>query len=150
VLDSYDHIMAAGVNAGNAKKSLIYKVLTRGVEAMPPKQKLTGNQIALIYSWIEGGAENTTGCGCDTFNVKYSTTIAPVFTTYCISCHGADSTLNFSSYPALSVYLDTSAQKLLDDINYVSGSHPMPPGTKLDSCTIKKITNWIHSGYPNN
>jgi hypothetical protein len=149
VLETYDQIIAAGVTAGNAKKSLIYKVLTRGVEAMPPKRKLTGNQIALIYSWIEGGAENTTGCGCDTFDVKYSETIAPILSAHCLSCHGTDSIRNFSNYAVLNSFLDSNSQKLINKINYAAGVTGMPPTGKLDACTIKKITIWINAGHLN-
>jgi hypothetical protein len=160
VLNNYENIMAAGVTAGNAKKSLIYKALTRGVEPMPPDGKLTGNQIALIYSWIQGGAQNTIGCGvidsiplatCDTTNIKYSTVIAPIFNACCnsLSCHGGTEAINFTTYGGLSSFLNGDAQALLDNINYV-GEQNMPPSTKLDSCTIKKITIWIQAGYPNN
>jgi len=160
VLDTYENIMAAGVTAGNARKSRVYKALFGGSEsAMPPKGPLTGSQIALIYSWIQGGALNTTGCGikdsvpvqtCDTTNIKYSTVIAPIFTACCLSCHGAGSDNDFSNYSQLSAYLADNAQGLLNDINYVSGSTHMPPSFELDSCSRKQIRIWIQAGYPNN
>ncbi len=160
VLTTFDNIMAAGIKPHDAKGSKVYKAITGGGEsAMPPKGKLTGTQIALIYSWIQNGAENTTGCSivdsiptveCDTTNVKYSTVISPLFTSVCLSCHGSGSDADFSSYSALSDYLSGDSQTLLNDINYVSGSTHMPPSGKLDSCSIKKITIWIHAGYPGN
>jgi hypothetical protein len=149
VLDSYDNIMAQGITAGDAKNSRIYKAISRNVGIMPPGRKLSGNQIALIYSWIQGGAQNTTGCGCDTLNVKYSTTIAPIFSNHCLLCHGTDSIRNFSNYLALNSYLDSNSQKMINNINNVSGFSMMPPTGKLDACTINKITKWIHNGHLN-
>ncbi len=160
MLDTYEHIMAAGINSGNAHKSLVYKALTGGGESpMPPKTKLTGSQIALIYSWIQGGALNTTGCAikdsipvatCDTTNITYGVVIAPIISVCCLSCHGAGSDVDLSTYALLSAYLNINAQGLLNDINYVSGSQQMPPSYELDSCTRKKIRIWIQAGYPNN
>ena len=160
LLDSYDHIMAAGINAGNAHKSKVFKSISGGgFNPMPPKTKLTGSQIALIYSWIEGGALNTTGCGiidsvpthsCDTTNIKYSTVIAPIFSACCLSCHGSGADPSFSTYALLSNFLNGNAQDLLNDINYVSGSQHMPPSFQLDTCSRKQIRIWIQAGYPNN
>jgi mono/diheme cytochrome c family protein len=150
VLNTYENIMAAGITAGNAKKSKVYKALSGGVEPMPPKRRLTGNQIALIYSWIQGGAQNTTGCGCDTSAVTYSSTIAPIFSNYCALCHGTDSIANFSNYASLNSYLDTNTQKMINDINFATGASPMPPAAMLGGCDIKKITKWIHDGHLNN
>lgn len=149
VLDSYDHIMAQGITAGDAKNSRIYKAISRNIGIMPPGRRLSGNQIALIYSWIQGGSQNTSGCGCDTLNVKYITIIAPIFSNHCLSCHVADSIGNFSNYASLKSYLDSNSVKLLNDINYASGASAMPPTGQMDACTIKKITKWIHNSYPN-
>lgn len=155
-LDSYDNIIKE-IKKGDAKGSKIYKAVSSG--SMPPssKPRLSGKQIALIYSWIQLGAENTTGCGivdstgCDTTNVKYSTVISSLLNSACMSCHfaGGDNT-DFSTYTALSTYLASNTQMFLDNINQVTGSNPMPPSGKLDSCSIKKIQAWIHAGHPNN
>jgi mono/diheme cytochrome c family protein len=153
VLDSYDNIIAGGITAGNAKKSLIYKAITRGVEIMPPGRKLSGQQIALIYSWIQGGALNSTGCSivdCDTVNVTYNAVISPIIAANCLSCHGADTVFNFSNYASLSLYLDTNSQKLINNISYTSGYQSMPPSGQLNACVVKKIKVWITAGYLNN
>ncbi len=156
-LDSYDNIMAAGIKAYNAKGSKIYKAIFSG--NMPPisKPRLTGKQIALIYSWIQLGAVNTTGCGivdstsgCDTTNVKYSTVIGPMITSLCLGCHGAGADADFSTWSLLNDYLTSNQQTFLDNINYAGGSNPMPPSGKLDSCSIKKLTIWIKAGHLNN
>lgn len=159
ILTNYENIMNAGIEAGYTGRSEVYKVLLGGENPMPPDGKLSDNQILIIRSWIENGAENTTGCGisdsntagpCDTINVKYSTFIKPLFDVACVSCHSPDSGTDLSTYGALSGFLSGDAQKLLDNINYVGGSDPMPPTGKLDECTLKKIKIWIQAGYPNN
>jgi hypothetical protein len=157
--------MNAGVVGGKPKNSRVYNALNGGDNLMPPSGKLSGNQIALVYSWIQSGAENTTGCGpgnyhqdtiqppsCDTTNLKYNPTMKTIFDACCnsLSCHGGSIDPNFSTYSGLANYLAEDKQKLLDNINYVSGSQYMPPTTKLDSCTLKKITIWIKNGYPEN
>lgn len=86
---------------------------------------------------------------CDTTNVTYSAIVKPIFDNNCIGCHGSGSAYNYDGYAALSGFLATNAQKLLDNINYTS-SQQMPPSGKLDACYIKQITLWIQAGYPNN
>jgi cytochrome c5 len=124
---------------------------------MPPSGPLTGTQIALIYSWIQTGAENTIGCGpvlntCDTVNVKYSTTIKPILDVSCLGCHGTGTNPDMSNYGVLSSYLATNSQTLLNDINFVTGANPMPPNgaPKLSDCNLKQFHIWIQAGFPNN
>jgi hypothetical protein len=155
VLDNYDNIIKSGINKGNAKTSKVYKTLTRTFNRMPPSGPLTGTQIALIYSWIQTGAENTTGCGanlttCDTVNVKYSTNIITILDGSCLGCHGIGSEPDMSSYNSLRSYLVTNSQTFLNDINYVTEANPMPPTNKLSDCYLKQIHVWIQAGYPNN
>lgn len=157
-LDNYDDIIAAGITKGNANKSRVYTVLSGTYNSMPPNRKLTGTQLAYIYTWIQTGAENTTGCGpvdtthtvaCDTTNITYGITIKNIINSVCISCHGAGADADFSTYASLSSYLAGNSQTFLNNINY-TGSQHMPPSGKLDSCTLKKMGIWIHAGYPNN
>ena len=86
---------------------------------------------------------------CDTTNVTYNLTITPIFASNCIGCHGSGSSFNFNGYGALSSYLASNSQKLLDDINY-TGTKQMPPSTKLSDCYLKQIRIWIQANYPNN
>jgi len=161
VLTNYESIMAAGVVAGKPNRSSIYKAITGAEDIMPPSGKMPDNLIVFIRSWIESGAENTTGCGsgiidtthtviCDTSNITYSTTISYIYSICCLNCHGSGNNLDFSTYGALSAYLSVNSQTTLNSINYVAGTQHMPPSYKLDACTIKKIQIWITAGYPNN
>jgi len=88
---------------------------------------------------------------CDTTNVTYSQTIAPIMTANCNICH-------FTGSQTINIPLDTWAGvnavvqngKLLPAIEQ-TGPFPMPKsGSKLDPCTIGKIQKWINQGAPNN
>lgn len=65
-LIGYDAIMGyGGINAGNARKSKLYKVITGkgivgAINKMPPKGNggISDHDISLIYVWIEQGAKN--------------------------------------------------------------------------------------------
>jgi mono/diheme cytochrome c family protein len=89
------------------------------------------------------------GINCDTTNVAYGLTIKPIFDNNCIGCHGSGTTFNFDGHAPLSGYLANNAQKLLDNINYVSNQY-MPPSNKLNDCYLNQIRIWIQAGYPNN
>jgi len=90
------------------------------------------------------------GTACDTTNVSYSTSVAPVFAAYCNNCHsgGAPSgniaTDNYASVKA-------NISRIKGAINHTSGYSPMPQGgNKLGDCELSKISAWINQGMPNN
>ncbi len=89
---------------------------------------------------------------CDTLNITYSQTIAPLINSNCNSCHSASSAQGnvvLDTYAALKTYADNG--KLLGVINHSSGYSPMPKNqSKLSTCNISKITIWINQGTPNN
>jgi hypothetical protein len=158
ILNNYDNIIAGGIVSNNARKSDIYKAIKGKEDLMPPGGKLSDNQITLIYSWIETGAENTTGCGtwnltdtahnCDTLNVKYTTTIKPIIDGCCLICHNPGPE-NFNGYLALNTFITENQQTFLNAIDRI-GENPMPPSGKLSDCYIKQIKIWIQAGSPNN
>jgi mono/diheme cytochrome c family protein len=87
---------------------------------------------------------------CDTSKVTYSGTVAPVFATYCNSCHsgnnpsGAISTDNYNS-------VKTNISVINGAIKHQSGYSPMPKGSsKLSDCDLAKIDIWVRQGMPNN
>jgi len=95
--------------------------------------------------------EELYGTACDTTNVKYSTTITGLLSTYgCYGCHtgpGAISNLRLDSHLALS----SNISRVWGAINHVSGFVPMPDGGgKMSDCDIKKIKVWMDAGTPNN
>lgn len=87
---------------------------------------------------------------CDTTNVTYSQSVAPVFASNCNMCHG-------SSNPSGNIVTDnyasvkTNISRIQGAINHQSGYSPMPQnGSKLSACDLTKIDVWINQGMPNN
>ena len=89
---------------------------------------------------------------CDTTNVTYSGSVAPVMAANCNACHS-------SSFPSAGIITDNyNSIKVIADngvlqgaINHQSGYSPMPKGgNKLNSCDLTKIDVWINAGAPSN
>lgn len=88
--------------------------------------------------------------GCDTTNITYSASVAPVFAGYCNSCHSGSSpsgglvTDNYNSVKA-------NISRIRGAINHQPGFVFMPQnGGKLSACDLSKIDIWIRLGMPNN
>lgn len=92
------------------------------------------------------------GGPCDSTAAMYSTTIAPIMTTYCTRCHRAgrtDGGVNVDGYSELLAHVNNGS--LLGSIRHEAGFNPMPTsGSKIPACDIQKITAWIDGGAPNN
>src|SRR6478672_12655645 len=89
---------------------------------------------------------------CDTADVRYSTTIQPVLSSNCVSCHGG-------STPSAGIKLDTyegvSIQaangRLWGAVSHSANFSPMPKNAnKLSNCNLAKIKKWLDAGHPNN
>lgn len=87
---------------------------------------------------------------CDTTDVTYSKSLAPVFAANCNSCHSGDNpannirTDNYSS-------VKTNIARIHGAINREPGFSAMPQdGAKLSDCDLKKIDIWIADGMPEN
>lgn len=158
VLDSYDHIVAKGIVAGNHSSSKLYQVLTSngGEDVMPPwpDKPLSPQQINLIAQWIDEGAQNTTNCSnqCDTSLFTYSGEVRPIIDLHCVGCHNnttQNGGLNLSTYTGVQTVALNG--KLSGTINFQTGYPQMPPGgQKLSDCNITQIMKWIKAGAPNN
>lgn len=87
---------------------------------------------------------------CDTANVTYSKTIAPMIANYCAGCHGA-SNQSTGGGVKLDTYSDLKPM-ISSVITSVSrASNPMPKGmAKLSDCSINQLTIWKNAGAPNN
>jgi len=87
---------------------------------------------------------------CDTTNVTYSTSVAPVFAGYCNSCHSGNNPsggIKTDSYSAVT----TNITRIRGSINHQSGFIAMPQsGGSLSSCDLTKIDIWIRKGKQNN
>jgi len=87
---------------------------------------------------------------CDTANVTYSASVAPVFAANCNSCHSGNApsgnirTDNYSS-------IVTNITRIRGAINHESGFMAMPQNSaKLTVCDLDKIDIWIRQGMPDN
>lgn len=90
---------------------------------------------------------------CDTTAVKYSTTLVPIFSRSCYSCHSGTAAsgggIKLDSYS--SVLLQVTKGRLIGSISHLSGYSAMPQGNaKLPDCEISKISAWVNAGAPNN
>jgi hypothetical protein len=87
---------------------------------------------------------------CDTTNITYSASVAPVFAGYCNSCHsgsapsGGIKTDSYSSVVA-------NITRIRGAINHEPGFLAMPQnGGSLSGCDLTKIDIWIRQGMLNN
>jgi len=87
---------------------------------------------------------------CDTSNVTYSQSLAPVFSANCNACHSGNSpsgNIRTDSYTSVS----TNISRIRGAVNHESGYSPMPQdGGKLSECDLTKIDIWIQQGMPEN
>ena len=156
VLDSYNHIISRGVNAGNASESKIYRVLfeTSPDKKMPqpPNADLTAAQKALIGKWINEGAQNTTNCssstGCDTANFKFNADIKPILASNCTGCHGGTAPtggINLTDYTIVKQVALNG--RLIGAVTHTLGYQPMPQNAnKLSDYKIIQIKKWATAG----
>ena len=89
---------------------------------------------------------------CNTENVTFASTVKPILSANCYSCHSTAVSTN-------GVVLDTHAgvKKQADNgtlvgaISHAAGFTPMPQGgAKLSDCNIAKIKKWVDDGAKNN
>ena len=158
VTTSYSRIIQTiNVRPGNPGNSELVKVITTSREIMPPppNSRLSQEQIDIITKWVAQGAQdNSCDNGCDTTNVTFSGTIAPIMNTYCVGCHGGGNpqgNISLTNYAEVKTYAANG--KLMGSIQHEAGYVPMPypvGANQLPSCYIDQISIWIQSGIPNN
>ena len=89
---------------------------------------------------------------CDTTAVKYSTSVLPVLSSNCISCHGGSTPsagISLDSYAGVKVQVDNG--RLWGAVSHNPNFSPMPKNSnKLSTCNLDKIRIWIAAGAPNN
>lgn len=157
-LTSYAAVMSSNVVVpGNATSSdMMHSINTTNlgdVMPPPPASHLLSAQISLIRKWINQGALDLhCDAGCDTSNVTYSGTIAPIMTNYCNGCHGGT---NPSANIDLTNWTGVSSSAA-DGSLYGSVIHDptwsaMPKNSAmLPQCKIDQIRIWVNAGAPNN
>jgi mono/diheme cytochrome c family protein len=152
ILTDYAHIRAYS-SATNPTGSSLYKSVVNGY--MPPKAPWSATQKTTLLKWMQQGAKNNScsnTANCDTVNVTYSATVAPVLKTYCVGCHSAASPsagIDLSTYAVVKV--QAANGRLVGSITHAVGYKPMPSATsKLGSCEISQIQAWVTKGMLNN
>lgn len=154
-LTTYDGIMN-GITPQYPMFSEIYNKIKGSNPEMPPKDypQLTAQEVDMIKSWIQFGAENSSNCTttCDTSNITYSGGVSVVLGKYCTGCHTGSSAgggIVLTDYN--SVKTEVLNGKLMGSVNQAGGYSAMPKNSsKLSNCNIKVLQKWIDSGYPNN
>lgn len=163
VLDSYQNTVNTGdiepfdLDAGKLYELVSYTDYDPGdpYSVMPPlpNTRLTTEEVALIRKWILQGAQNLNCDDCDTVGISFLTDVLPVFSTSCQkNCHNPT---DMAGGISLTTYSEIAQEvkygEVLLRINHNPQYSPMPPGgTKLDQCSLDKISAWINAGYPNN
>lgn len=89
---------------------------------------------------------------CDTTAVSFSSQVMPIMDASCTSCHaGSSPSANISLSNYTEVKNASSNANFLGSIQHSSGYSAMPQGaSKLDDCSILKISSWIQQGAQNN
>ena len=156
ILDNHENIFKE-VKPGKPNDSELYESITEkdldDIMPPPPHQPLSGDEIALIKTWIEQGAKNTTcGTPCDPALSDFSNTIYPMLKTYCVGCHSAASpqgNINLETYSNVLPYIQNGS--LLGSMKHDNGYVAMPLNSpKVSDCIIQQIENWINEGAQNN
>jgi mono/diheme cytochrome c family protein len=161
VLTSYASVMStADVRPNRPGNSDLYEVLVEDDADKrmppPPRDPLSTEQIAMIATWINQGAQDLScdpfAGGCDTVNVTYSGTIRAILDQRCMGCHndqGASGGVILETHAEVSALaLDGT---LYGALSWTSGYTSMPPsGSQLPQCQLDQIKAWVDAGAPNN
>lgn len=113
---------------------------------------LTASALLVISGCYYDNEEDLYGSSssCDTNNITYSASIAPVFATYCNSCHGGSApngNVKTDTYPDLV----SNITRIRGAINHEQGFLEMPQGSsKLPACDLARIDIWIRQEMPEN
>ncbi len=150
-LTSYSTIMSHGISpfhptSGNIMNSILDGEMPQGLP------DLTTEQIALLELWIQQGCQNN-HCDelCDTTNVTYSGTIAPMMATYCKGCHNSNTAGGGIRLDAYSYVSSLALSDSLYNSVTATGVPLMPKGGQaLPNCKIDEIRIWVDAGAPNN
>jgi hypothetical protein len=90
---------------------------------------------------------------CDTTNVTYSGSVAPVLRNNCLSCHSNTAAASYGNNIRLENYADVQARAaaVLGSVRHTGTYSPMPKnGGKLIECSILKLDIWVRNGMLNN
>jgi hypothetical protein len=89
---------------------------------------------------------------CDTSAVKYSTSVLPILSSNCISCHGGSTPsagISLDTYAGVKIQADNG--RLWGAVSHSPNYSPMPKNSnQLNTCNLEKIRIWVAAGSPNN
>ncbi len=115
--------------------------------------------LALLLAGIGGCsydnlAELHPEINCDPTSVSFASDIVPIISGSCnsvaASCHGPDSSKPLDTYAGVKQQVDDG--RLLNSVIWEGDARQMPEGssTKIDDCSISKLTQWIADGAQDN
>jgi hypothetical protein len=153
-ITDYQSLMNSGIVQDGDLMEAITETDPDRIMPRPPQAPLTPQQIALINTWIQQGAQNNScaSATCDTLNVTYSGTIVPLIQQRCLGCHSGGTPqggLDFSSWAVVNaVAMDG---RLGRSVTHDATGIPMPPSSPImPTCEVRKFLLWIEAGAPNN
>jgi len=89
---------------------------------------------------------------CNTENVAFASTVKPILSANCYSCHSTAVATNgivLDTYAGVKKQADNGS--LVGAISHAAGFKPMPQGgAKLSDCNIAKIKKWVDDGAKDN
>jgi hypothetical protein len=86
---------------------------------------------------------------CDTTNVSYTKSIAPICAGYCNSCHSTSEhqgDIITDNYGSVKQYKD----RIIAAINHTGPSNMPKGGGSLSECDLTKFDIWVRKGMPEN
>jgi len=93
------------------------------------------------------------GTTCDTSNVTFSGTVAPILSNSCLSCHSNTTAASSGNNIRLENFADVKARAaaIAGSIKPQPSYSPMPKnGGKLKACSITQFDIWVRKGMLNN
>lgn len=90
---------------------------------------------------------------CDTTNVTFSGTIAPLLNNSCYSCHSNSTAASAGNSIRLESYADVvaKADRISGSIKHLGSYSPMPKnGGLIKACSITQFDIWVRKGMLNN
>jgi hypothetical protein len=87
---------------------------------------------------------------CDTTNVTYNGTIAPILSSYCTTCHSGSVPSGGISLTSFSAVQTVASSGLLMNALTGNGVPVMPVSGTLPACKLSQFQIWIRNGILNN
>jgi len=154
----YDYnVIMEQVSAGNPGGSDLWEAITEDnpENIMPPvgEGTLSPEEISLITTWIQQGAQNNSCTSdCDQNVFTFAAAIQPTIQTYCQGCHSGtnpDGQVSLTNYTQIKAIADDGRlmQTLLGSGGYTQMPYQSNP---LSDCRIQQIQSWIDAGGLNN